>query len=80
MEQKSHHLQVSRFYVFLSLGYYQQEIRIPSHFLSFLCVQSTSQLREHPVFSAQVPSFTRWEKPGETRNLSRKKRMLSGAD
>jgi len=22
MEQKSHHLQVSRFYVFLSLGYY----------------------------------------------------------
>ena len=54
MEQKSHHLQVSRFYVFLSLGYYQQEIRIPSHFLSFLCVQSTSQLREHPVFSAQL--------------------------
>ena len=32
-------------------------------------------LREHPVFSAQVSSFS----GGETRNLGRKNRMLSQA-
>ena len=40
-------------------------------------------LREHPVFSAQVSSFTRREErffsAGETRNLSRKIQMLSQA-
>ena len=40
-------------------------------------------LREHPVFSAQVSSFTRREErffsAGETRNLSRKNQMLSQA-
>ena len=40
-------------------------------------------LREHPVFSTQVSSFTRREEQffsaGETRNLSRKNQMLSQA-
>ena len=45
---------------------------------------STYSLREHPVFSAQVSSSPaeknrRFFSAGETRNLSRKNRMLSQA-
>ena len=43
-------------------------------------ITMSPSLREHPFFSALVSSFTRREKPAvETRNLSRKNRMLSQA-
>ena len=43
-------------------------------------ITMSPSLREHPIFSAQVSSFTRREKPvAETRNLSRNNRMLSQA-
>ena len=43
----------------------------------FTCSLARS-LREHPVFSAQVSSLTRREKPGETRNKTGCSRRLLG--
>ena len=56
---------------------YMTRSRQSKQFKQFFTYSLARSLREHPVFSSQVSSFTRRETPGETRNLSRKNRMLS---
>ena len=48
------------------------------HFFLFLAGVKKSSLREHPVFSAQVSSFTRWMLSQAKKIEQKKNRLIAG--